>query len=319
MNSNGNTFFNDTDDIDALTKKCNELSNLPPASEESEADDDDNDDFAVIARAGSFDPDGTPLYRAYGISGKEETSSKTPLFSADGDPETGSDGKMEMCAIGLGSAFKRSLHKMEGLGYESQYQTGDVVKLKDENMPHMFVIVSNDGQGYELAKPTTNKNEFRQYGDGCWPRIHCEEDDIAEKLMYTIYSIEKILQHNDECDREMSEKLCPDCRSDTDYDTSRLGMHQLHEATCGASCDTGMNRAKEIRKDVMSDKLSHLKKYSKMDDNGHLVPDNDKIFTKISNRFDEIFGTGIKEKFTYDGGAETEWSDEPIGIKDDND
>jgi hypothetical protein len=108
----------------------------------------------------------------------------------------------------------------------------------------------------------------------------------------------------------MKEKLCPTLVPE--YDTRRLGMHQLHEAQISTVDSRGQKRAKENRNAIMHQDMKTLHDNQIMDEQGHLKPNNKELFKGISERMDEIFGTGYKDKFMYDGGPEVHWSDEPI-------
>ena len=299
--------------FEELNQQCKAIANLPPDEDDSVGDE---ENMAVIVKASPYDDETTPLYKAYGISGKEINAKKGPLFSSTDDHELTQEDKISICECGLGLntmntlRATKAINALESLGYEAPYNVGDTVTLKNKDIPHIFIIVSADGDGYELAKPTNNSAEMRVCGDGCWPRMHCSCDEIDSKTMYTIMAIENILKENETFDREMREKLCPTLIPE--YDTSRLGMHQLHEAQISTVDSRGQKRAKENRNAIMHQDMKTLHKNQIMDDKGHLKPNNKELFKGISERMDEIFGTGYKDKFMYDGGPEVHWSDEPI-------
>ena len=299
--------------FEEINQKCKAIANLPPDEDETPGDE---ENMAVIVKASPSDPETEPLYQAYGISGELINAKKGPLFSSTDDHVLTQEDKESICECGLGLntmntlRATKAINALESLGYEAPYNVGDTVQLKNKDMPHIFIIVSTDGDGYELAKPTNNSAEMRMCGDGCWPRMHCSADEIDKKTMYTLMAIENILKENEAHDREMKEKLCPTLVPE--YDTSRLGMHQLHEAQISTVDSRGQKRAKENRNAIMHQDMKTLHNNQIMDDQGHLKPNNKELFKGISERMDEIFGTGYKDKFMYDGGPEVQWSDEPI-------
>lgn len=314
MQNNDISIFESQAMFEELNQQCKAIANLPPDDYENIPV--DEEDMAVIVKASPYDDETAPLYKAYGISGKEINAKKGPIFSSRDDGELTQEDKEAICEAGLGLKTMNTIHAMkdinalESLGYEAPYNVGDTVLLKNQDIPHIFIVVSNDGDGYELAKPTNNRAEMRMCGDGCWPRMHCSNDEIDSKTMYTIMAIENILKENEAFDREMKEKLCPTMIPE--YDTTRLGMHQLHEAQISTVDSRGQKRAKENRNAIMHQDLKTLHKNQQMDEQGHLKPNNKEIFKGISERMDEIFGTGYKDKFIYDGGPEVHWSDKPI-------
>lgn len=299
--------------FEEINQQCKAIANLPPDEDESQQDE---ENMAIIVKGSPYDNENEPLYKAYGISGELINDRKGPIFSSDEGGILTPKEKEAICEAGLGLNTMNTIHAikdinaLESLGYEAPYNVGDTVQLKNKDIPHIFIIVSNDGDGYELAKPTNNSAEMRTCGDGCWPRMHCSCDEIDKKTMYTIMAIDNILKKNADFDTEMREKLCPTMIPE--YDTSRLGMHQLHEAQISTIDSRGQKRAKENRNAIMHQDLKTLHKNQMMDDKGHLKPNNKELFKGIAERMDEIFGTGYKDKFTYDGGPEVQWSDEPI-------
>lgn len=311
------SIFESQAQFEELNQQCKAIANLPPDEEETPAGDEEN--MAVIVKASPYDSETEPLYKAYGISGKEINAKKGPLFSAVGEDEgreLSREEKMAICECGLGLNTMNAIHAMkdinalESLGYEAPYNVGDTVQLKNKDIPHIFIVVSNDGDGYELAKPTNNSAEMRTCGDGCWPRMHCSCDEIDTKTMYTIMAIADILRENEAFDRAMKEKLCPTLVPE--YDTARLGMHQLHEAQISTVDSRGQKRAKENRNAIMHQDMKTLHDNQIMDEQGHLKPNNKELFKGIAKRMDEIFGTGYKDAYVYDGGPEVRWSDKPI-------
>lgn len=309
----GISVFESQSNFDELNQQCKAIANLPPDESELPCDD---EDMAVIVKASPYDEENAPLYQAYGISGKAINPAKGPLFSSTDDGELTQEAKEAICEAGLGLNTMNTIHAikninaLESLGYEAPYNVGDTVLLKNKDMPHIFIVVSNDGDGYELAKPTNNGAEMRRCGDGCWPRMHCSCDEIAKKTMYTLMAIDNILKENEAFDREMRERLCPTMVPE--YDTNRLGMHQLHEAQIATVDSRGQRRAKETRAAIMHQDMKTLHKNQQMDEQGHLKPNNKELFKGIAARMDEIFGTGYKDEFVYDGGPEAQWSDSPI-------
>lgn len=299
--------------FEEINQQCKAIANLPPDEDDTPSDE---EDMAIVVRASPHDDENAPLYKAYGISGEQINAKKGPIFSATDDHELTTKDKETICECGLGLNTMNAIHAMknvnalESLGYEAPYNVGDTVQLKNQDMPHIFVIVSTDGDGYELAKPTNNCSEMRTCGDGCWPRMHCSADEIDKKTMYDLMAIVNILKENEACDKQMKEKLCPTLIPE--YDTTRLGMHQLHEAQISTVDSRGQKLAKQNRNAIMHQDLKTLHNNQMMDEQGHLKPNNKELFKGISERMDEIFGTGYKDKFTYDGGPEVQWSDEPI-------
>lgn len=307
------SIFESQAQFEELNQQCKAIANLPPDEDEGPGDE---ENMAVIVRASPYDDENAPLYKAYGISGKEINAKRGPIFSADEGRDLTKEEKLAICEAGLGLNTMNTIHAMkdinalESLGYESTYNVGDVVQLKNKDIPHIFIVVSNDGEGYELAKPTNNCAEMRTCGDGCWPRMHCSPDEIDSATMYTIMAIADILKKNAEYDRSMKEKLCPTLVPE--YDTHRLGMHQLHEAQISTVDSRGQKRAKENRNAIMHQDMKTLHDNQIMDEQGHLKPNNKELFKGIAKRMDEIFGTGYKDEFVYDGGPEVHWSDKPL-------
>lgn len=307
------SIFESQAQFEELNQQCKAIANLPPDEDEEPGDE---DTMAVVVKASPYDAETEPLYKAYGISGKEINAKRGPLFSSDEGKELTRDEKMAICEAGLGLKTMNAIHAMkdinalESLGFEAPYNVGDTVQLKNKDMPHIFIIVSNDGDGYELAKPTNNCAEMRTCGDGCWPRMHCSGDEIDTKTMHTIMAIADILKENEECDRKIRAKLCPTLVPE--YDTARLGMHQLHEAQISTVDSRGQKRAKENRNAIMHQDMKTLHDNQIMDEQGHLKPNNKELFKGIAKRMDEIFGTGYKDEYVYDGGPEVHWSDKPL-------
>lgn len=308
------SIFESQAQFEELNQQCKAIANLPPDEDETPVDE---EDMAIIVKASPYDNETEPLYKAYGISGKEINAKKGPLFSADEGKELTQQDKECIIECGLGlntmnaiSALKDVNALGESLGFEAPYNVGDTVQLKNKDIPHILIVVSNDGDGYELAKPTNNCAEMRTCGDGCWPRMHCSADEIDKKTMFTLMAIDHILQKNEEFDRAMKEKLCPQMVQD--FDRNRLAMHKLHEAQIATVDSRGQKRAKENRNAIMHQDMKTLHKNQMMDDQGHLKPNNNELFKGIAERMDEIFGTGYKDKYMYDGGPEVCWSDKPI-------
>ena len=307
------SIFESQAQFEELNQQCKAIANLPPDEDETPGDE---ETMAVVVKASPYDAETEPLYKAYGISGKEINAKKGPLFSSKDDSELTQEDKEYIIECGLGLNTLNTIHAikdinaLESLGFEAPYQVGDTVKLKNKDIPHIFIVVSNDGDGYELAKPTNNSAEMRICGDGCWPRMHCSCDEIDKKTMYTLMAIGKILKENEACDRAMKEKLCPTMVPE--YDTTRLGMHQLHEAQISTVDSRGQKLAKQNRNAIMHQDMKTLHQNQVMDEQGHLKPNNKELFKGISERMDEIFGTGYKDKYMYDGGPEVRWSDKPI-------
>lgn len=308
------SIFESQAQFEELNQQCKAIANLPPEEEDNPPEDEDT--MALIVQASPYDDATTPLYKAYGISGKEINAKKGPLFSSTDDGELSKEDKLAICEAGLGLNTMNTIHAMkninalESLGFEAPYNVGDTVQLKNKDIPHIFIIVSNDGDGYELAKPTNNRAEMRTCGDGCWPRMHCSGDEIDQRTMFDLTGIDHILRQNEKLDTEMREKLCPTLVPE--YDTGRLGMHQLHEAQISRVDSRGQKLAKQNRNAIMHQDMKTLHDNQIMDDQGHLKPNNKELFKGIAQRMDEIFGTGYKDKYVYDGGPEVQWSDEPI-------
>ena len=74
------SIFESQAQFEELNQQCKAIANLPPDEDEGPGDE---ENMAVIVRASPYDDENAPLYKAYGISGKEINAKRGPIFSAD--------------------------------------------------------------------------------------------------------------------------------------------------------------------------------------------------------------------------------------------
>ena len=74
------SIFESQAQFEELNQQCKAIANLPPDDDEGPVDE---ENMAIIVRASPYDDENAPLYKAYGISGKEINAKRGPIFSAD--------------------------------------------------------------------------------------------------------------------------------------------------------------------------------------------------------------------------------------------
>lgn len=314
-------FYDNNDQFNALTEMCNQFATLPSLTDKDVIDE-EVEQISIKAKPLSTD-DWMEEVNAIEVDDDTIDPDLTPVIDTPVNNDvTIGETMNKIYEMGIGSSFKHSMNafKGESLGYESPFSENDFVTRK--GCPHIFIVVCNDGEGCEIAKPTCNRSEFRQFSDGIWPRCHCDPSELTKCVEFSLPEINSVLKYNAEADKNMLSELCPDYYSEPEYDTDKMGALQITEAFNGKGFDaTPMEKAKQVKINNSMDKIPNNFKEKVFNDDGHLQQNTEAVFNKINSRFAEMFNlpyeTAMKDadapcNKVYEGGQDAVWGNNPI-------
>lgn len=307
-------FFNDEDIFNEVAATCDALSMLPSAKDGDKADSTNEGDFAILVKASPYDSEDTEAYRVFGISGEKIDDPRRPMFGcADTEPKIIQGKELDnTLQEGIGLSLRNAFHGASqvecdaGLGFEGAYKPYDLVTLNKENMPHIFIVVCSDGEGYTLAKPTMNGLNQREgcfcltNTDGNWPKCRCQHQDIAGPADKTLCELQFIMRDNDNLDKQLFELLCPDCDDDNSV-CDNNGLVKFEAFGNKSFDESPMKSAQATRKAIAQGTKQVPKKW----DGKKYVENTEEIFKKINTMLDHVT---LKDNITYDAGPEVSYS-----------